>query len=163
MPDKTNLEISIESMLADLARIAKGNGFFSDIKTKPFLANYAPDDPAVMALDAPAILVWVLESNRSEYSAIGAPRFDATVWIAGTVKQDRETQKKLWRLGEDIHNVMYWNPQRGFPSSSVTPTWCYSSQPEVTQFFLDPAQGSYGSGQLLSKWRVIFNAPNPQL
>lgn len=152
--EKTNLEMSVDLMLTDLGTISRANGYWTDVKEKPFLPLWSPASDLVMARDAPSLQAWLMESGLSEeYSGVGVARYDCLFWIAGTIKNDREVQKKLWRFNEDVNGVMMWARTNG--------TWAFYVKHDGSRFFVEEGENSQGSGRLLTRWRVIVNTPSP--
>lgn len=156
------MEIVIESVIADLGRITRSNGFWSDVGTgRVYLPDWDPESDQVMAIEAPSLQVWAMETSLADDSANGMPRVWLEVWIVGTVKGDREVQKKLARLNEDIHAVMFWNQSRNHPQITEPNSWCHSTSYDGCSFMVERADQSKAQGALLSKWRFSVNTPRP--
>lgn len=148
--------------MADLSRISVGGGFFSEIAAAT-MPNFPPDQDSIMAVEAPSVLVWVMDTMPvvDGNNRIGGLRRTMEIWIYGVVKQERAVQQALIRLYEDVRAVMLFNPQRNYPGLSQPNTWGYTTEEVSCSFAVDEGQQSSSAGLFKSIWRVSYEYERP--
>ena len=154
---KPNAEYMLDSLMANLKLITTANGFWVDVKTV-LLPEFEPFADIMMAVDDPALLVWVV-SESPEAGRIGAPDRAMEVWIAGVIKSERLIQVQLIRLMTAVRQCLLNNRQLNYPGLvSVPNTWGrrIEEMNEGVVYEIKRGDQSKASGRFLSKWKVVY-------
>lgn len=158
-----NSVFAFRSLLADLSRIKRANGFLSDVR-KVKAPNYRPDEeslPAALLEPAPALLLWIDYEDDTEAvnSAEDRPELSTILW--GIVKQEESLQESLLRLARDVRVVMRTNQNRSYPGSSDQNLWGVSTKADGKTFDFDILRKEEGdaTGIFVSRWKIGYRFP----
>ena len=163
-----NSVVLVDSLMADLGRISRADGFFSDVKVVK-QPDYPPfdedgDDPlrTVMLEDAPAVLVWVdYEDDTGAGDSSASDQPDLSVYLILLVKQ-APVQRTLMKLAADVRIVMRSNMNRSFPDSALENVWGISTRPVGRTFnyqFVRRPNQTTTIGMADSRWTMRYKCP----
>lgn len=163
--DVPNSVYVMRSLLADLKRIKRANGFLTDLRQVK-QPDYSPDDSnwdQALAEEAPAVLLWLSqESDPSGRANSAEDRPTLSVYLMGLVRQERNVQEALQSLAVDVRRVMVQNPQRDFPGVSATNShgvWTRPAGNVTFDFRYKKMTNASTVGLFDSWWQVEYRCP----
>lgn len=163
--DVPNSVYIVRSLMADLKRIKKANGFLTDVRQvkRP---DYPPDEndwDRALAEESPSVLLWLSdEADPSGRANSAEDRPSLTVYIMGVVRQERDLQEALQALAVDVRRVMVTNPQRSFPGLAATNShgvWTSPAGNKTFDFSYRKLSNASTVGVFESFWQIEYRSP----